>query len=62
MATKEMKTLLITAGTAFLSGGILLISTGNYTGSAILAIVGMAAFYESEIIKEEEITLLKRNR
>lgn len=60
MATKEMKALLITVGTAFLSGGILLISTGNYTGSAILAIVGMAAFYEREILKEDEIQKLTK--
>jgi len=53
MATKEMKTLLLTAGTAFLSGGTAVLITGKYVESAILAIVGMAAFYIRETIKEE---------
>lgn len=54
MATKEMKALLLTTGTAFLSGGVALIAINNYIGGAILAVVGIGAFYVREIMKGDE--------
>lgn len=53
MATKEMKTLLLTAGTAFLSGGVALIATQQYLTGAGLAVIGIVAFYIREVMKEE---------
>jgi uncharacterized membrane protein YjjP (DUF1212 family) len=59
MATKEMRALLLTAGTAFLSGGVMLIGLGKYIEAVILAIIGIAAFYTREVTKEEDAILNK---
>ena len=53
MATKEMNTILIATGTAFLCGGIMLIQSGKYVEASMLAIVGIAAFHLREITKED---------
>lgn len=53
MATKEVRTLLLTTGTAFISGSAILVSTGRYLEGLGLAVVGMAAIYLREVLKEE---------
>lgn len=56
-ATKEMKTILMSVGTAFLSAASALVMTGNnYIEAGLLAIVGIGAFYVREVMKEEKPT------
>jgi uncharacterized membrane protein YjjP (DUF1212 family) len=57
MATKEMKTLLIGVGTAFLSAGTALITTGKYFEGSLIVFIGIMAFYVREIMKEEAETI-----
>lgn len=55
MAGKEIKTLLLSAGTAFMAGAVAVYQTGgDILTVGILGVLGLGCFYVREIVKDEE--------
>jgi len=53
---KNVKTMLLAAGTAFISASVPLISTGQFIEAGIIGAVGVAFLVIREYMKDEPVT------
>lgn len=54
---KNVKTLLLTAGTAFVSTAMILVTAQNYLEAGVLGGVGMLALFIREYMKDDPIQI-----